>query len=588
MGAGCYPSSMTSCHPNRRSTLLVTLVSLLAACDGCPRDDGRVDVEPIDVQLGAMYFCPHWPIHKLANSCNQRADAPCAYADLGLPHIKFEDVRWDNVEKSAPVGGAHSYDWSVLDDAVLRWEQVGATHLQFHITPASSWGGQDSRAIAEDQFGLSCDEIKGNCEDMPTNPSAEHMDDWSAWVTALCERYDGDGVDDLEGLRYAHLDFELLNEGQNWAFYMGSSEDFEELLVATRQALNACSDDARIIHYGLTFNGLVHGGVSDELYWERVEQMADGFEPLLLGPGFHHAHNMMLGSPDPDATADAAATIGMCEHFEIVDMHCNMSIEHMIEEYSYLRDVLDSYDCEHVDIICGDSTSAPSLYSPSELEWWDSSYGGTDTTGEAIHAALGEPFSTYGLLCNPSGVTTDLTYDEAKAWFGDQHAAFLVKKSVTALGLGMTGFMAGLLEDWAPANGCYWMYHGLTRSEVEGFGLFPVDYGDPKTAYNSYRLLAESLDGYTATSREVVDEVTVVTFTSDQPDALPKYVVWYLDDHMAMPGEEQLTREFEIEVGGDGVIETSLVGGSMIIANGTSTYVGLASQFPVLVEGFDD
>lgn len=573
-------------------TLRFALLSLVAACDGCPPDDGRAQVDPLDVPLGLMYFSPYWPIHKLSNNCNQRNDAPCAYASLGLPRIKLEDLRWDNIEKSAPVGDTHSYDWSVLDDAVLRWEQAGATQLQFHLTPASSWGIQDSRPIAEDLFGLACDDIKGNCEDWPTNPKAEHEDDWVAFVTALCERYDADGVDDLEGLQHPHLEFELLNEGQNWAFYMGSSEDFEDLLLLTRNALDSCNDDARLIHYGLTFNGLVHGGVSDDEYWARMEEKADSMEPLLYGPGYRHAHHMMLGNPDPDATVDAAATLAMCEHFEIVDLHCNMSIEHMIEEHDFLRAKLDSYGCEDVEIVCGDSTSAPSLYSPSELEWWDSSVGGADTTGEAIHAALSEPFPTYDLLCNPSGVSTDLSYDEAKAWFGDQHAAFLVKKSVTALGLGMTGFMAGLLEDWAPANGCYWMNHGLSDAAVEGFGLFPIDYGEPTTAYHSYRLLAEKLDGHTATSREVVDEVTVVTFTSHDPDALPKHVVWYLDDRVAMPGEPQLTHEFEIALQGNGIHETSLVtdggGESIGITHGMNPYRGIVSQFPIIIEEIED
>jgi hypothetical protein len=564
------------------------ILALVSACNGCPPDDGRVQVEPLDVQLGAMYFCPYWPLHKLSNSCNQRNDAPCAYADLGLPRIKLEDVRWDNIEKNAPAGGAHSYDWSVLDEAVLRWELAGATQLQFHITPASSWAGQDSRPIAEDLFGLACDEISGHCEGWPTNPVAEHEDDWVDLVTALCERYDGDGVDDLEGLQHPHLEFELLNEGQNWAFFMGSSEDYERLLLLTREGLDACHDEAKLIHYGLTLNGLVHGGVNDDAYWERMEEKADSLEPVLYGPGFRHAHHMMLGNPDPEATVDSLATLAMCEHFELVDLHCNMSIEHMIEEHDFVRARLDSYGCEHVEIICGDSTSAPSLYSPSELEWWDSSVGGDDSSGEAIHAALGEPFGTYDLYCNQSGVTASLSYDEARAWFDHHHAAFLVKKSVTALGLGMSGYMAGLLEDWAPANGCYWMNQGLSDAQVEGFGLFPVDYGEPKTAFHSYRLLAEKLDGYTAASRELVDEVTVVTFTSDSDGAPPRYIVWYLDDHLPMPGEDPLTRAFELEVGTAGVIVTPLVtdGGDEASEASTTagTYMGTASQDPVLIE----
>jgi hypothetical protein len=564
----------------------LALFLLLSGCGGCPVvDDGRVWVEPIDVPLGTMYFCPYWAMHDLSRSCNSRVDAPCGYAELGLPAVKLEAVRWSDVEKKAPSGDEHSYDWSTLDEAVLRWEEAGATRLQFHLEPESSWGTQDSRSIAEDLFGLDCASIDSACEGLPANPKPEHWDDWEAWVGALCERYDGDGVDDVEGLSYAHLDFELLNEGQNWQFYMGSSEHYLELLEHTRAALDACHDDARIIHYGVTFNGLMHGGASDELYWERAAEKVAALEPVLYGPGYRHAHDMMLGSPDPAASHDVQPTLGMCEHFEVVDLHCNMSIEHMIEEHDFLRAKLDGWGCEHVEILCGDATSAPALYSPSELEWWDSSYGGADSSGEKLHLALAEPWSTYGLLCNPDGLEPALTYDVAEVWYDSRHAAFLVKKASTALGLGMSGFMAGLLEDWPPASGCYWMYQGLTESPVEGLGLVPVDYGEPREAYRSFRRLAEAIEGYPHASRAVVDGVTIITFTSDDPERLPKHVVWYLDDHLPLPGEVQATGLYEIEVHGTRTTATSLLDdGSMRIANGGGTFTDAVGQDPVLVE----
>ncbi len=570
----------------------LALLTLLSACGGCPAtDDGRFTVEPIDVPLGVMYFCPYWPMHKLANSCNARTDAPCAYSELGLPRVKLEDVRWENIEPRAPSGGNHSYDWSTLDDAVLAWELAGATHQQFHLVPASDWALLESRPIAEDLFGLDCSQITGRCEGLPTNPTPEHWEDWEAWVTALCERYDGDGVDDVEGLAYAHLEFELLNEGQNLWFYMGSSEHYEELLQHTRTALDACNPDAQLIHYGVTFNGLPHDAPSDTVYWYRVEEMTESLDPVLYAPGFRHAHDMMLGSPDPDADHDVLATLSMCEHFEAVDQHCNMSIEHMIEEYEFLRDKLDGWGCEHVEIICGDSTSAPSLYSPSELEWWDSSVGGTDSSGEELHLALGSTWSTYNSTCNPDGLTTDLSHNEARVWFDHHHAAWAIKKAATALGLGMSGHMAGLLEDWPPASGCYWMHQGFTHSEVELLGLLPVDYGDPRPVYHSYRQLAEQLVGREIIEREVMDEVTIVSF-SDADDALPPvHLVWYLDDHLPLPGEAELTRDFEIEVGTPTVQIIHLITEAgqtrpttEVSATEDGIYQGTASQTPFFVE----
>ncbi|MFH1469083.1 MAG: hypothetical protein ABIO70_32145 [Pseudomonadota bacterium] len=573
------------------ATGLLAVLALLASCHGCPVDDGRVAVEPLDVPLGAMYFCPYWPMHALSGNCNARADAPCAYAGLGLPRIKLEAIRWDSVEPSAPSGGQHSYDWSVLDDAVLRWEEAGARQLQFHVEPHASWGTQASRPIAEEVFGLDCDEVPGHCEDLPANPEPQRWEDWRAFVTALCERYDGDGVDDVEGLLAAHLEFELLNEGQNWQFYMGSAEDYAELLAQTRQALDACNERAQLIHYGVTFNGLTHGGVSDEAYWERQEQKAESLDSVLYGPGYRHAHAMMLGSPEPDASVDATGTLSLCADFEQVDLNCNMSIAHMIEEHAFLRAKLDGYGCEHVQILCGDSTSAPALYSPTELEWWDSSWSGADTRGEALHAVLGAPYATYGALCNPDGLDAGLPYDQVKAWYDQQHAAWAVKKAATALALGMTGFMAGLLENWPPASGCYWMYQGMSASEVEALGLLPVSYGAPEPVYRSYRLLAEKLAGYARASRAVVDGVTVLAFAFEDADKPPLWLVWYLDDALPEPGAAEQTHAFTLDVGASSVRITRLITEAGVETPSTETfeapgglYTGEAGQTPFFVE----
>lgn len=556
-------------------------------------DGGGAAREANSAPLGAMYFFPFWPHHRLSQDCAASTDAPCAYAALGLPSIKLEDIRWKNIEPNAPVGGVHTYNWSTLDAAVLRWEEVGVRHLQFHITPDSPWAMPDSRAIAEGVFGLPCAELGGKCDGLPTNPRPEHWADWRAYVTALCERYDGDGIDDLEGLQHQHLEFELLNEGQNLFFYVGTSEDFELLLRNTREALDACNEAAEIIHYGVTFNGLSHGGVSDEVFWQRFEEKAAQLDPQIPGPGFRHAINMMLGSQDPAAAHDVKPTLAMCEHFEQVSLHCNWNIEHMIEEYTFVRDTLDAFGCESVRVICGDSTSGPSLYSTFDLEWWDATYGGPDDSGEALHKALGAPFPGYNAWCDPGGSlpAAALPYAEARAWYYRHHAAYAVKKAATALALGMTRFMAGLLEDWPPPSGCYWMYQGLCESE--GGVLVPVEFGDPKPAYYSYGLLEEMVTGYESAARAVIDDVTILTFTRRAPGGAlqPVYLVWYLDDHLPAPGEAERTRAFELQVGTPSVRVTHLITEvgvdapvSEVIATPGGVYSADAVQTPVFIE----
>jgi len=555
-------------------------------------DDTTAAGEPNDDPLGAMYFNPYWVIHTLADDCGVWPDAACAYAPLGLSSVKFNDLKWQYIEADAPINGNHTYDWSVLDEAVLRWEEAGARRLIFHLAPASSWGTEDSQTIAEDVLGLPCDQIGDDCAGFPANPKPEHWGDWEAWVTAMCERYDGDGVDDIAGLQHAHLEFQLLNEAQNFFFYMGSSEHYQELLQHTRTALDACSADAQILHYGLTFNGLSHGGVSDAVFWERVEEKAASFAPV-TGAAYRHAMAMMLGSPDPAATHDVVPTVSMCEYFDVMAMHCNQSIEHMLEEYTFLRGKLDAHGCESTPVLCDDSTSAPTLYSAYELEWWDSSYGGADMTGEQIHEALAADYAAYDFWCDPTGSIppSGLTYGDARTWHDRYHAAFAVKKASTALALGMTRFMAGLLEDWGPESGCYWMHQGLSAST--GNLLFPLWYDDPRPAYHSYGLLRDKVTGYVSATREVVDDVTLLTFNRQGPGGEPEpvYLVWYLDDELPFPGDPEQTHPFELEVGTETALVTHLITeagadtpATEVVDTPGGIYSGVAAQTPFFVE----
>jgi hypothetical protein len=192
------------------------------------------------------------------------------------------------------------------------------------------------------------------------------------------------------------------------------------------------------------------------------------------------------------------------------------------------------------------------------------------------------------LLCNPDGISTDLGFGEASTWYRHHHAAFLVKKASTALALGMSGYLAGLLENWPPASGCYWMYQGLTASEVEGLGLLPVDYGEPLPVYRSYRLLAEKLEGMTSASREVVDAVTILRFERPQG---PLFLVWHLDDDLPAPGEAERTAPFELEVGAGSVRITQPiteegveVAETETVATSGGVYSGVAGQTPVFIE----
>jgi len=87
----------------------------------------------------------------------------------------------------------------------------------------------------------------------------EDMDDYLAYVTALVERYDGDGVDDMPRLKLPILHWEVDNEPDlknagsprnNTPTDFCTPAEYGALLVATAKAIRAASSEVRILNGG--------------------------------------------------------------------------------------------------------------------------------------------------------------------------------------------------------------------------------------------------------------------------------------------------------------------------------------------------
>ncbi|MCD6358460.1 MAG: hypothetical protein J7L90_00630, partial [Dehalococcoidia bacterium] len=95
------------------------------------------------------------------------------------------------------------------------------------------------------------------------------IDAYKEFVSALVERYDGDGIDDMPGLELPIKYWEVSNEpgmqsGFN-SFFNGSPEDYLEILKATYQAVKEADPDAKVLHAGMA--GMESWIVS---FWEPI------------------------------------------------------------------------------------------------------------------------------------------------------------------------------------------------------------------------------------------------------------------------------------------------------------------------------
>ena len=121
---------------------------------------------------------------------------------VGVRWVNFARVNWGEIERRAPASGQHTYDWSALDEGVRQWQQYGV-HIMMSLRFVSPWANAKPSG---EQFTY----LGGFLSWMPKltadyRPKPAHQQDLRDFITALVERYDGDGVDDMPDLRFPIL-----------------------------------------------------------------------------------------------------------------------------------------------------------------------------------------------------------------------------------------------------------------------------------------------------------------------------------------------------------------------------------------------
>jgi hypothetical protein len=99
---------------------------------------------------------------------------------------------------------------------------------------------------------------------------------YADWLTAAVERYDGDGIDDMPGLKYPIRHWEVLNEpamqGPELTFYQEDSQSYLELLELSYRAIKSADLDSVVLLGG-------QAGMQPEFvdYWQPILKGAAGY-----------------------------------------------------------------------------------------------------------------------------------------------------------------------------------------------------------------------------------------------------------------------------------------------------------------------
>jgi len=161
--------------------------------------------------------------------------------------------RWFYWNDAEPEQG--TFDWEVADSFITEHLEM-AECLLVVIFPFANW---DQDACHGDEYAADYGKEKGGS--IKVGAPCD-MDAYKSYLTALVERYDGDGVDDMPGLTIPVKYWEICNEpsmqggvtggmGEELKFFVGTSEEYVEILKASYEVIKEADSEAKVLHAGI-------------------------------------------------------------------------------------------------------------------------------------------------------------------------------------------------------------------------------------------------------------------------------------------------------------------------------------------------
>jgi|GEM_PF-991998 len=464
----------------------------------------------------------------------------------GFGWVNFAEISWIKIEPHPPANGAHHYSWSELDGAVRMWQRRNF-QIAMSLRMLNGWFAGPVRyspkgiPIAQ-PYIVNSDRL----------PAGSHMEDYREWITALVERYDGDGVNDMEGLRYPVLHYQVGNEYSNPMFWTGTVDDYAELLKETRKAARKASPNVRIISNGIRWNDLFHDDSDGLMLDERFSEFLKGLPSDEYRSVWRRARELQ------------ERTIALADDYDILDAGGNGPYPTMSAGYfNWVRKELSKTGKKRA-IWDMEARSEPYLtYSPITC----------------FHRSLQVPKGPEILkaLKNKSSPL----HDRAEKWYRAEQARTAVKVFVTRFASGFEKVFMGMPNDWDRMMARFTTpnpYMGLTDSEGR---LWPV--------FHAIRLLIRKIDGFSTAERVPSEKNLQLYRFTFAGKSRPVWVAWLDDGRVRGPEEKLCSARIKLDaVGGPAAVTviptgTAEAGNVEIRWDGTSTII--IDDTPVIIDG---
>ena len=445
------------------------------------------------------------------------------YAATGVTYAKPQMVYtiWGNLEPEPGV-----WVWGPLDALVAEYQSAGFTGLQVLLSAESSWA-----ATRQSKLGDQGD----------TFPKPEYLDDYSAFVTRVVERYDADGRDDMPGLRFPIHHYGI--EREFTGFWPGSAEEYVRLLRLAYPAIKAADPQAEVLLVALLVTDVFDGSPSPEEVQRRLGKT----------PSFRKS------------LADLQSILAAHGAYDIVDFHSLGDYSEIPTTTAWIRQQLAAVGAGAKRIWIGDCFPLSGLVG----------FGGF-VAPTPFHPATLENRDAVVSLLKAVADPADPQHEPAQAWMFAEVARGLVKKIVVSAAAGIAGINVGNLEDWktgvaavdklaVPTMGAS-MFMGLmdtTVTQERPGGKLPYSghmfsqarkAGAPRPGFYALQLVTASMRGFNSVQR--LDLGSGVWAQRFAAPAGSLWVLWYDDGKLYLPGQTPPRRTVQLPFEGSRALVT--------------------------------
>ena len=373
------------------------------------------------------------------------------FGDIGINFYGLNVFGWNGIqpEERGP------YEWEKFDSQVKIIEGNGGEIL-FTIWSGSKWA-----STVYPVRGL-----KGN-RVLPSSPIKEkYIEDFKKFVKDVVERYDGDGIDDMPGLKKPHLFYQFEGEPDSFfpkcdsikqrlhCHWCGTPEEYNYLVKVFYDAVKEANPNAVVLSPSTMFNDIFDRNFDDNEFNQIVndKNQTDSYKR-------YRFIKTLLSEPD---------------NFDVVAIQGNKNYEGNLPWVKWIREQVPDKDIWFADAAAG--------YIYNKHVYSHEKYDNEDKIEEALRNGDINIVKELGFR----------DYNELLDWALAEQSKNVFKKIVVAADAGVKHiFLQWPFESEDPIKG--WVNVGLLEDDIPK-SKYPV--GTPRPAFYSTKQFIEKIGNF--------------------------------------------------------------------------------------------